>query len=172
LYLYGNQLSTLPNEICDLVNLQVLFLQNNKITELPNNFNKLKNLRYYDGPNYVSIIKDEKNEPLNNEESGQVILKTENTLYANMYGGYSTSFNTSYPSGFRPYSKLRMFLGFSSIRAFRFLMSKSFRNQLRYTKVFRLENKITDLERSFNPKVNKIERKKNRRLNILAKIEF
>jgi len=42
----NNKLIKLPNEICNLVNLQTLNCYNNQLTELPNNMKKLINLKY------------------------------------------------------------------------------------------------------------------------------
>ena len=52
LYLYNNQITTISDSICLLVNLQILFLNNNQITSIPESISLLVNLQVF---NYIII---------------------------------------------------------------------------------------------------------------------
>jgi Leucine-rich repeat (LRR) protein len=45
LNLRNNELAELPDEICELANLEGLNIRNNKLAELPKNFGNLKNMK-------------------------------------------------------------------------------------------------------------------------------
>jgi len=182
LYLHNNDLTKLPEKIADLKMLQVLFVQNNKLSDYPYFTEKLDYLNYFqfEPQNSTELLKEQlRQEVIRNSYqannngfiSGSSVAHsnlTENNDQMEPLSGIQYQ-NVVYPPGFKQFSYLRTGLQIYLWPIFltHYIISANFRVKVRYTIVYRTEQRIIKELQASNPNVKKINRLNRRILRMI-----
>ncbi len=144
LYLHNNELTSLPDELVQLTKLQALFVQNNELSIFPYFTDRLDYLTYFtfEPQNSLELEKSKYRKQLIREsiinQTASASATVQNTVMTDDESteSYTTYKNLTYPPDFRPVRSYT--IGY----VYRFVLSKKFRNRVRYTRILKYDHAI------------------------------